>query len=192
MISIKDVDNLIVLRASSVRVNRKLSLSLKNYRNVILFYIPFQLRLLTVMCPKLTHVSLYVDEDAGNLLEPLTSLKELSEIKLLACNFYTDKVDELLKWQGKQLTLLHLEHIDELDMNALCCIAENCPNLLRLVFFSCDFVENFGHSLSDKKFSHPPFQLLQSLVCVRLVFHVQLFENKMRLFRQFPKGPGIF
>ena len=167
MINIKDVDNLIVLRASSVLVNRKLSLSLKNYRNIILFYIPFQLRLLTVMCPKLTHVSLYVDEDAGNLLEPLTSLKELSEIKLLACNFYTDKVDELLKWQGKQLTLLHLEHIDELDMNALCCIAENCPNLLRLVFFSCDFVENFGHSLSDKRFIHPPFQQLQSLVCVR-------------------------
>ena len=40
-INIKDVDNLIVLRASSVRVNRKLSLSLKNFRNVILFYIPF-------------------------------------------------------------------------------------------------------------------------------------------------------
>jgi len=125
-----------------------------------------QLRLLTIMCPKLTHVSLYVDEDAGNLLEPLTSLKELSEVKLLACNFYTDKVDELLKGKGNQLTLLHLEHIDELDMNALCCIAENCPNLIRLVFFSCDFVENFGHSLTDKKFSYPPFQQLQSLVCV--------------------------
>ena len=41
MINIKDVDNLIVLRASSVLVNRKLSLSLKNYRNIILFYIPF-------------------------------------------------------------------------------------------------------------------------------------------------------
>ena len=41
MINIKDVDNLIVLRASSVRVNRKLSLSLKNFRNVFLFYIPF-------------------------------------------------------------------------------------------------------------------------------------------------------
>ena len=118
------------------------------------------------MCPKLTHVSLYVDEDAGNLLEPLTSLKELSEIKLLACNFYADKVDELLQCQGRQLTLLHLEHIDELDMNALCCIAENCPNLTRLVFFSCDFVENFGSSLSNKKFTRAPFQHLQSLVCV--------------------------
>lgn len=118
------------------------------------------------MCPRLTHVSLYVDEDAGNLLEPLTSLTELTEVKLLACNFYTDKVDELLQHKGKQLTLLHLEHIDELDMNALCCIAENCPNLNRLVFFSCDFVENFGQSLSDKKFPLLPFQHLQSLVCV--------------------------
>jgi len=118
------------------------------------------------MCPKLTHVSLYVDEDAGNLLEPLISLKELGEVKLLACNFYTDKVDELLKFQGPQLTLLHLEHIDELDMNALCCVAENCPNLKRLVFFSCDFVENFGSSLADKKFRKPPFEHLLSLVCV--------------------------
>lgn len=125
-----------------------------------------QLRLLTATCPKLTHVSLYVDEDAGNLLEPLISLQELSEVKLLACNFYTDKVDELLQHKGRQLTLLHLEHIDELDMNALCCIAENCPNLNRLVFFSCDFVENFGQSLSDKKFPSPPFKHLQSLVCV--------------------------
>ena len=55
-----------------------------------------QLRLLTKMCPKLTHVSLYVDEDAGNLLEPLNLLENLSEVKLLACNFYTDKVDQLL------------------------------------------------------------------------------------------------
>ena len=38
-----------------------------------------QLRLLTKMCPKLTHVSLYVDE--GNLLEPLISLENLSEVK---------------------------------------------------------------------------------------------------------------
>ena len=110
------------------------------------------------MCPELTCVSLYVDEDAGNLLEPLSSLKNLSEVKLLACNFYTDKVDELLRQKGHQLTLLHLEHIDELDMNALCCVAESCPNLRRLVFFSCDFVENFGSSLSDKVFPHPPFR----------------------------------
>jgi ribonuclease P/MRP protein subunit RPP40 len=109
---------------------------------------------------------LYVDEDAGNLLEPLNSLKHLSEIKLLACNFYADKVDQLLQNKGQQLSLLHMEHIDELDMNALCCVAENCPGLKRLVFFSCDFVENFGSSLTDKKFEHKPFEQLESLVCV--------------------------
>ena len=34
-----------------------------------------QLQLLAQMCPKLTHVSLYVDEDMGDLLTPLTELK---------------------------------------------------------------------------------------------------------------------
>lgn len=125
-----------------------------------------QLRLLTSMCPQLTHVSLYVDEDAGNLLEPLNTLENLTEVKLLACNFYADKVDQLLVNKGRQLTLLHLEHIDELDMNALCCVAESCVNLERLVFFSCDFVENFGQSLSEKVFAVQPFRYLQSLVCV--------------------------
>ena len=95
------------------------------------------------------------------------ALKDLTEVKLLACNFYTDKVDQLLVSKGPQLTLLHLEHIDELDMNALCCIAQNCPELKRLVFFSCDFVENFGSSLTDRKFDPiVPFEKLESLVCV--------------------------
>ena len=33
-----------------------------------------QLQLLARTCPKLTHVSLYVDEDMGDLLTPLTGL----------------------------------------------------------------------------------------------------------------------
>ena len=125
-----------------------------------------QLKLLSSMCPYLTNVSIYVDEDMGDLLTPLTVLEQLTELKLLACNFYNDRVDSLLLKSGHRLQTLHLEHIDELDMNALCCIAENCPNLARLVFFSCDFVENFGSSLAEKKFILPPFEKLQSLVCV--------------------------
>jgi len=127
-----------------------------------------QLQLLSQMCPKLTQVSLYVDEDMGDLLTPLTQLKELEELKLLACNFYADKVDVLLRTSGHQLTLLHLEHIDELDMNALTCIAESCPNLEKLVFFSCDFVENFGPSKlqANRPASERPFRNLQVLVCI--------------------------
>ena len=94
-----------------------------------------QLRLLSNMCPFLTNVSIYVDEDMGDLLTPLTVLEQLRELKLLACNFYNDRVDALLLKSGHRLQTLHLEHIDELDMNALCCIADTCINLEKLVFF---------------------------------------------------------
>ena len=65
----------------------------------------------------------------GDLLTPLTVLEQLRELKLLACNFYNDRVDVLLLKSGHRLHTLHLEHIDELDMNALCCIADTCINL---------------------------------------------------------------
>ena len=78
---------------------------------------------------------MYVDEDMGDLLTPLTVLEKLKELKLLACNFYNDRVDALLLKSGHRLHTLHLEHIDQLDMNALCCIADTCINLQKLVFF---------------------------------------------------------
>ncbi len=54
-----------------------------------------QLRLLLRMCPRLSHVNLYVDEDMGNLLEPFRSFEHLRELKLLACNFYADGIDQV-------------------------------------------------------------------------------------------------
>jgi len=123
------------------------------------------LQLFVETCPQTRHVNLYVDED-GHLLTPLTRLTKLQELKLLACNFYSDRVDRLLRERGGGLSLLHLEHVDQLDMPALCCIAENCPNLTKLVFFSCDFVENFGSSEANHPFQETPFQLLETLICV--------------------------
>ena len=67
-----------------------------------------------------------------------------------ACNFYSDGVDRLLYERGGGLELLHLEHVDQLDMAALALIATACPALAQLVFFSCDFVENFGSSELDR------------------------------------------
>jgi len=125
-----------------------------------------QLQLLVIICPNILHINLYVDEDVGNLLSPVGKLVKLKELKLLACNFYSDRVDRLLEVQGDKLTMLHLEHVDELDMSALCFIAETCPNLEKLVFFSCDFVENFGPSHVNREFQETPFQKLDSLICV--------------------------
>jgi len=123
-----------------------------------------QLQLYVKMCPGTTKVNLYVDEDLGHLLSPLHTLTSLKELKLLACNFYSDRVDVLVREQGPHLTLLHLEHVDELDMAALALIALCCPNLEKLVFFSCDFVDNFGWA--PEPFPAPPFRALRSLVCV--------------------------
>ena len=123
-----------------------------------------QLQLFVGMCPSTRQVNLYVDEDLGHLLSPLHSLAHLQELKLLACNFYSDRVDRLVREQGHRLTLLHLEHVDELDMSALSLIALCCPALEKLVFFSCDFVENFGSS--PEGFPEPPFRQLTHLVCV--------------------------
>ena len=123
-----------------------------------------QLQLFVGMCPSTRQVNLYVDEDLGHLLSPLHSLANLQELKLLACNFYSDRVDRLVREQGHRLTLLHLEHVDELDMSALSLIALCCPALEKLVFFSCDFVENFGSS--PEGFSELPFRHLTHLVCV--------------------------
>ena len=73
-------------------------------------------------------------------------------------------MDVLVREQGPHLTLLHLEHVDELDMAALALIALCCPNLEKLVFFSCDFVDHFGWA--PEPFPEPPFRALRSLVCV--------------------------
>ena len=73
-----------------------------------------------------------------------------------------DQVDRLVADKGPQLQLLHLEHVDELDMAALQLVASSCPSLQKLVFINCDFVENFV----SENLASTTFQSLTSLVCV--------------------------
>ena len=125
-----------------------------------------QLHLTVTLCPLIEHVNLYVDEDFGHLLSPLSKLQKLRELQLLACNFHSDKVDRLVEDKGSQLQLLHLEHVDELDMAALKLTAQACPNLEKLVFINCDFVENFGSNLTNQMNPASTFKNLETLVCV--------------------------
>ena len=125
-----------------------------------------QLNITVKLCPFIEHVNLYVDEDFGHLLSPLSKLQKLRELQLLACNFYSDQVDKLISEKGPQLQVLHLEHVDELDMAALKLIAQTCTNLEKLVFINCDFVENFGSNLSNKIDPATTFKNLATLVCV--------------------------
>ena len=124
-----------------------------------------QILSLVLTCPKLTQVNLYVGEHV-RVLDPLKNLMKLQELKLWDCDFYADGVENLLNVQGDGLINLNLEFVDGMDMEALCCLAEKCPNLRKLELISCDFVENFGESLEDRIFSTKPFRMLQHLVCL--------------------------
>ena len=62
-------------------------------------------------------------------------------------------------------------------MHALACIAESCPNLEKLVFFSCDFVENFGPAnCPSRPLANKPFRKLQVLVCISVSFFKDNFS----------------
>ncbi|PSN57584.1 hypothetical protein C0J52_00532 [Blattella germanica] len=122
----------------------------------------YHLNLLIEMCPQVKHVSIYHDERISDLTV-LSALDELSELKLLSCDFYTDKIKHLLEVKGYNLTWLHLEHVEEIDLNALIYISQYCPNLKRLTFYNCEFLDHT--SLSLKTLSVQPFRCLERIMC---------------------------
>jgi len=121
------------------------------------------LNLLIEMCPRVTHVSIYHDERISDLTV-LSALDDLCELKLLSCDFFTDRVKQLLEVKGYGLTWLHLEHVEEIDLNALIYISQYCPNLKKLTFYNCEFLEHT--SLSLKMLSVQPFRYLERITCV--------------------------
>ncbi|PNF39442.1 hypothetical protein B7P43_G11774 [Cryptotermes secundus] len=123
----------------------------------------YHLNLLIEMCPRVTHVSIYHDERISDLTV-LSALDDLCELKLLSCDFFTDRVKQLLEVKGYNLTWLHLEHVEEIDLNALIYISQYCPNLKKLTFYNCEFLEHT--SLSLKMLSVQPFRYLERVMCV--------------------------
>lgn len=124
------------------------------------------LRLLVEMFPQIEYISLFHDEQISDLTV-LTSLENLKHLKLLSCAFYGDYLRRLLEVRGSNILSLHLEHVEEIDLNALICISQCCPNLNSLVFYNCDFIyeRQNSHNLpyNDEK---KPFEKLERLFWV--------------------------
>lgn len=121
------------------------------------------LNMLVSVCSNLTHISVFHDERVSDLTI-LSALCNLKEIKLLNCDFYSDNVKELLEVRGENLTYLHLEHVDEMDLNALIYISQLCPRLKKLTLYNCEFTSQ--SSTSFHKLPIEPFRCLEHLVCV--------------------------
>ncbi|XP_017793911.1 PREDICTED: uncharacterized protein LOC108575593 [Habropoda laboriosa] len=121
------------------------------------------LYLLVDMCPYITSLCLLRDERIIDLTI-LATLDYLKELKLLSCDFYTHGINTLLEIKGQTITNLHLEHVDEIDLNALICISQYCPDLNSLVFYNCEFSQDVLYY--PRKFTIPPFQCLEKIKCV--------------------------
>lgn len=111
-------------------------------------------------CPRVTKVAVFCNATLLDLIS-LVAVNQLRDLKLRACDFYSDQVHQLVKVKGCNITHLHLEHVDEVDMNALVNISQYCPGLQELVLYNCDLSDN--RSLLQKKCADPPFASLERL-----------------------------
>lgn len=121
------------------------------------------LYLLTSMCPQVTHVSIFHDERISDLTL-LSQLEQLTELKLLSCDFFSDNIKPLLEAKGSNLTWLHLEHVEEINLNALIYISQYCPLLKKLVLYNCEFLDHT--SISLRALDIPPFRHLEKITCI--------------------------
>lgn len=121
------------------------------------------LQILAEYCPRIAHVSIFFN----GLLCDLTTLigvNGLSELHLLSCDFFSDQIRDVLAVKGCNLTSLHLEHVDQIDMNALMYISQYCPDLKDFTIYNCELIEST--SLYMERPAIPPFMNLENLTVV--------------------------
>lgn len=121
------------------------------------------LQLLAERCPDIYMVSIFHNVLLIDLMQ-LIGLNCLSELKLLSCDFFADQIRNVLEIKGCNITYLHLEHVDEIDMNALMYITQFCPDLKKLVMYNCELIDST--SLYTSKLAIPPFINLEHLTFV--------------------------
>ncbi|XP_058444820.1 uncharacterized protein LOC131426249 isoform X1 [Malaya genurostris] len=118
------------------------------------------IQLLAELCPDMEHVSLFHNMMLMDLMS-LIAINNLSELYLLSCDFFADRVRDVLEVKGCNLTELHLEHVEQIDMNALIYISQYCPDLKSLSLYNCVLIPST--SLHIRRFAIPPFMNLERL-----------------------------
>lgn len=119
------------------------------------------LQLAVDMCPDIRSVTVFHHNVHGDLMM-LIGLKDLCELKLLSCDFYADQVKQILQVKGCNITHLHLEHVDQIDLNALMYISQMCPLLESFTLYNCTLIHHT--SLYTKKLEIMPFRNLKNLL----------------------------
>ncbi|XP_034827682.1 uncharacterized protein [Maniola hyperantus] len=123
------------------------------------------------MCPNICSMTVFHNTLQSDLMV-LIGLKKLFDLKLLSCDFYADQIKQVLQVKGCNLLKLHLEHVDQIDLNALMYISQLCSLLESLTFYNCTLIQHT--SLYTKKLEILPFRNLKKLTCVSLFTDEQL------------------
>lgn len=122
-----------------------------------------QVQILCEKFPNLNSISLFHDEVRLDLMT-LIGINKLENLKLRSCDFFSDRIRDLLEVKGCNITHLVLEHVDQIDMNALIYISEFCPELQTLYICNCNLL--LSTSLHYRYFKLPPFPSLKNLTLI--------------------------
>jgi ribonuclease P/MRP protein subunit RPP40 len=121
-----------------------------------------QMKILCEKCPNIESVSLFYNVLFLDLLT-IVGLNKLSKLKLQSCDFFSDHVKSVLEVKGCNITFLNLEHVDEIDMNALMYISEFCPDLKTLILCNCVMLDSTSN---NQRHLIPPFMNLENFTLV--------------------------
>lgn len=121
------------------------------------------LQIISEYCPEMQFVSIFFNMLICDL-SALIGINNLSILHLLSCDFFSDNIRDVLAVKGCNITHLHLEHVDQIDMNALMYISQYCPDLKIFTIYNCEMIESTSMYL--QKPSIPPFMNLERLTVV--------------------------
>lgn len=120
-----------------------------------------QIQILCEKCPNVKSISLFHNVLFLDLMAVI-GLNKLTKLKFLSCDFFADRIRDVLEVKGCNLTTLSLEHVEQIDMNALVYISQFCPDLKTLVLCNCSLI----HSTSVQRFKLPPFMSLENFTLI--------------------------
>ena len=91
------------------------------------------------------------DEDGFAHLAELSDLENLSDIRLTSADFYGHQLFRLLEVRGDQFCTIHLDSLDEVNLNAIILLGDQCPNLKDLHLIRCYFqMQSEDHVVVDR------------------------------------------
>jgi len=108
---------------------------------VYYFHTTKQMELAAQMCPHVRHVSFFYDGELTCQLAVLNNFTNLTHLKLNGGDLNKDPLRQFVEGVSRKLEQLDLNHVENIDRQFIFQICLSCPELTRLSFCACSFVD---------------------------------------------------